>query len=230
MPTSVKNANSDYSQLTNKSIVYHFSSKSKNPGQYAPGALIFAFRSPRKFGLECHDKSKRVADLFELNEWFKEMAIMPEHRVKNALYLDTAEKVLQEVRFAGVLKGALTASSRERHLGTCIMNNVVGERASVVNVWGHDAKEGAGMYMIITKDKKSKPAWRVIPHAGKSPTACELKFIEDGQIKFGRAFFIGTAISTPTPCAEGNERLIDDPVRSRRLAGYAGGVDVCIGV
>lgn len=229
--TTFRNATpTEFGQLTNKSIVYHYSTKSKDPNMYGPGALLFSWRAPRKFDMNCPDRSKCVADLFELNEWFRDMKQKPENKHKHDTLLATADKVLSEINFMGVLKGAITGSSRERHLGTCILNNVVGERASTVNVWGSSAKEGMPLYLILKKDIHSKGAWKLVPYAGTGIPVAELVFEEKGKLFIGGSMFIGTAISSPTACAEGNENLIEDPVRSRRLAGYAGGVDVCIGV
>ena len=217
--------------ISNKSIVYHFSTKSDDPQRYGPGALIFMFRNARKLGFECPERSRRVMDLFEINEFFQKVSQNNDRR--NA-FLGTAEDILHEISFAGVLKTAMTASYRERSLGTAVLNCGVGERASAVNVWGREVREGIGLYLLLIKEtgpkSKHKSAWKLVPYVGQKPSISHLMFRENDTITFGGTILIGTAISAPTPCAEGNERLIDDPVRSKRLAMYAGGVDVCIGV
>lgn len=229
-PTTFSNATpTEFGQQTNKSIVYHYSTKSDNPDALGPGALIFSFRNPRCFELHCPDRSKYVKDLIDMNRWFLEMA-KPENKTKSKL-LDTAENVLRQINFMGVLKGAITGSSRERHLGTCVLNNVVGERASTINVWRHGAKEGVPLHIILTKEvSQGVSAWKFVPYAGHGPPVRELMYEEGGKWCVGGSIFIGTAISSPSACAEGNENLLDDPKRSLRLASYAGGVDVCIGV
>lgn len=230
-PTTFSNATpTEFGQQTNKSIVYHYSTKSQNPDVLGPGALIFSFRNPRCFGLHCPDRSKYVADLIEINRWFVEME-KPEHRMTRDAHLDTPEKVLSQINFMGVLKGAITGSSRERHLGTCVLNNVVGERASTINVWRHGAKEGMPLHVILIKAvSQGVRAWKFVPYAGYGPPVSALQYEDGGKWCVGGSIFIGTAISSPTACAEGNENLLDDPKRSLRLASYAGGVDVCVGV
>ena len=229
-PTTFSNATpSEFGQQTNKSLVYHYSTKSTNPDVLGPGALIFMYRNPRCFGLTCPDRSQYVADLIELNQRFEMMAQTDKHKQ----LFPSAESVLNEISFLGVLKGAITGSSRERHLGTCVLNNVVGERASTVNVWTNGAREGVPLYIILTKAKAAKTnslVWKFVPYAGHGPPLSALMYTEDEKTHVGGAIFIGTAMSSPTACAEGNENLLDDHKRSMRLASYAGGVDVCVGV
>jgi hypothetical protein len=212
--------------MTNKSIVYHFSTKSSSNCNYGPGAVLFFWRTPRRFGLDSGgDRSKCVADIFEMNEWFKHIETKGTEAQKG--HIDSAEKVLHEISFVGVLKGAINGTSRERHNNTCIVNNVVGERASTVNLWGNRARPGTPLHLIV---KKLKGAWRLVPYAGDGPPIAELAYEENGSTRIGTSMYIGLAISSPTAHAEGNENLIDDAVRSRKLAAYAGGIDVCLGV
>ena len=141
LPTTFSDATpTEWGQQTNKSIMYHYSAKAKDLDQYGPGAVIFMFRSPRLLGLDCPDRSKRVADIFELNKWFNEIEDHPGNQ-KYRDQLSSVDDVLFHIKFAGVLKNAMTNSNRERNLGTAVMNNVVGERASTVNLWGSSARE-----------------------------------------------------------------------------------------
>lgn len=228
LPTTFSDASpTEWGQQTNKSIMYHYSAKAKDLDQYGPGAVMFMFRSPRLLGLDCPDRSKRVADIFELNNWFVEISGNQKYREQ----LATVDDVLAQISFAGVLKNAITNSSRERNLGTAVMNNVVGDRASTVNLWGPLAREGMPLHMIIKKNKKNKKAWKICPYAGHGPRVVDLKYEdEDGKTKVGGSIFIGTAISSPTVNVEGVENAFDNPEKSRRLQGWTGGVDVCLGV
>jgi hypothetical protein len=224
-PSTFSNAApTEFGMQTNKSIPYHFSAKSADPNKFSPGALLFSWRSPRRFGLQCPDKSRYVEDLIEVNKWLKSNA---------AQKMQTAHDVCEEIQFVGVLKGAITANSRERSLGTCVMNTVVGQRASAVNVWGSTVREGTSLYFIVKKVSEGTNCfWKFQPHAGDYPGLSELICTDPStnETVVGTTVFVGTAMSTPTACAEGCEALIDDPCRSQRLACYAGGVDVCIGV
>jgi hypothetical protein len=113
----------------NKSVPYHYSCKSADETRFSPGALMFSIKNPRRFNLTCPNQSRRVEDLIELNAWLESPEMM------NSKHLVTTEDVIREIKFLGVLKTKVSESQRERHLGTFVLNNVVGGRASVVNVW-----------------------------------------------------------------------------------------------
>jgi hypothetical protein len=225
----------EFGMLTNKSIVYHFSTKSLNSNAFGPGSLMLMWRSPRLFDLECPEKSRRCGDIYDINAWLETMED-PEKKAAYGRYIDTADKILQEITVMGILRGAITASSRERATGTTILNNVVGQRASTVNLWGYKATEGVGLHLLLKRVQRGggkSPVWKFIPYAGQGPYLQDLLYKNDsGDIiqGLGGSVFIGTAMSSPTAYAEGSENIIDDPQRSERLAGYAGGVDVCVGV
>ena len=227
VPTTFSDATpTEWGQQTNKSIVYHYSAKAKDLSQYAPGAVIFMFRSPRLLGLECPDRSKRVADIFKLNAWFKEISEGHGNK-KYADLLLTSEQVMSHISFAGVLKNTITNSSRERNLGTSVMNNVVGERASTVNLWGNAAREGTPLYLLLIR---KDGAWKFVPYAGHGPPLKALMYEEKGSLRVGDSIFVGTAISSPTVTVEGNQNILEDPERAKRLQAWVGGVDICIGV
>lgn len=230
IPTSFSDATpTEWGQQTNKSIMYHYSAKANDLDQYGPGAVIFMFRSPRLLGLDCPDRSKRVADIFELNKWFAQIEERPEnHKYRDQLA--TVDDVLSHIKFAGVLKNAITNSTRERNLGTAVMNNVVGERASTVNLWGSAAREGTPLHVIIKREGKHK-AWKISPYAGHGPSLKDLVYEDSqGRDRVGGSIYIGLAISSPTVNVEGNEDAFDNSEKSRRLQGWTGGVDVCLGV
>jgi hypothetical protein len=220
----------------NKSVPYHYSCKSFDDTRFSPGALMFAIKNPRRFNLSCPNESRRVEDLIELNAW---LATLPEtHRRQGAgAGLDTAQHVVREIKFLGVLKTKVSDSHRERHLGTYVANNVVGGRASVVNVWGNSAREGTPLYMIVKKVPKEygqKWVWQLCPYANMqhdAPPLNELLYRDEaaGPEKLGTTIFIGTSMSTPTAFVEGNETLIESK-NAERLSCYSGGVDVCVGV
>ena len=113
----------------NKSVPYHYSCKAADESRFEPGALMFAIKNPRRFSLSCPNESRRVEDLIELNRWMAS----PDMRDHKAL--QTIQDVIREIKFLGVLKTKVSESQRERHLGTFVLNNVVGGCASVVNVW-----------------------------------------------------------------------------------------------
>lgn len=234
--TSFNNASpTEFGMQTNKSIVYHFSARSQNVDMFGPGALLFSLRNPRRFDVKCHDRCRYVFDIFDLNEWFIKMHTSVEMKTMYETHLGDADQVVREIGFAGVLKSSITAGARERNTGSCVMNNVVGERASAVNLWGQSVRECAPLYMLITRmDSKTaseRGAWQMTPHAGCKPTSSMLAYNGFNNKKcIGAYIFIGTAISPPTCYADGNADLINDPVRSKRLSAYAGGLDVCIGV
>lgn len=232
-PTTFSDATpTEWGQQTNKSIMYHYSAKAKDLDQYGPGAVIFMFRSPRLLGLDCPDRSKRVADIFELNKWFNEIEDHPGNQ-KYRDQLSSVDDVLFHIKFAGVLKNAMTNSTRERNLGTAVMNNVVGERASTVNLWGSSAREGTPLHVIVKRERNTKTGkfpWKIVPCAGHGPQLTDLVYTHNGVEKVGGSIFIGTAISSPTINVEGNENAFDNPEKSRRLQGWTGGVDVCLGV
>lgn len=233
---------SEFGMQTNKSIVYHCSALlgdgTVSAGRhavapYSPGALLLSWRSPRKFNFDevgCPDRARRVMDVMDVNR------VLREKNEKFAM-ITSAEQLARELNFVGVLKASITDSARERNLGTSVINNVVGHRASVVNVWGYDVSEGMRTYLVIKKRKTKKDdgttsvtAWHVAPYAGTTLPIDALEYVDDGKIKIGEAIFVGTIMSPPTAHADGCANLMDDPVRSVRLACYAGGVDVCLGV
>jgi hypothetical protein len=238
MPMSFSNATpTEFGMLTNKSIVYHFSTKCDNADAFGPGSLMFMWRSPRLFDIPCPDKSKYTGDIFDVNAWLETMED-PKTNNKAAYgkYIDTADKILQEITVMGVLRGAITGSSRERSTGTTILNNVVGQRASTVNLWGYKATEGVSLHLILKRFHREggKSVWKFVPFAGRGPYLQDLLYNVDGSKNsaqgLGGSLFIGTAMSSPTAFAEGSENIIDNLQRSQRLAGYAGGVDICVGV
>lgn len=229
IPTTFSNATpTEWGHQTNKSIMYHYSAKAKDLNQYGPGAILFMFRNPATFGLDCPDRSKRVADIFEINELFREWHKNGKHQRVNGP-LSSCENVMNEMSFLGVLKSSITGSTRERSLGTAIMNSVVGERASTVNLWGNAAREGVPLHLILKKDAIG--AWKFVPYAGHGPPAAEVTYKDsNNEIKMSESFFVGTAISSPTISVDGEQNILDDPVRSNRLQGWTGGVDICVGV
>jgi hypothetical protein len=228
---------SQFGMQTNKSIVYHCSAligESASRGflpvaPYSPGALLFSWRSPRALDFDetgCPERSRRVMDLMDVNKVMREKPASFEK-------FSTSEELARQLSFAGVLKTSITDSARERSLGTSIINNVVGQRASVVNVWGYDLCEGMKTYVIVKKKSTvdgANPVWTLTPYVGTFVTVEALEYQEGTETKIGTPIFIGTVMSPPSVHAEGCESLIDDPVRSTRIACYAGGVDVCLGV
>ncbi len=229
---------SEFGTWTNKSIVYHCSALigdtirrgSLPVAPYSPGALLFSWRSPRTLDFDemgCPERSRRVMDLMDINKVMREKSASFEK-------FKTSEELAQQISLVGVLKTSITDSARERSLGTSVINNVVGQRASVVNVWGYDLCEGMKTYVIVKKKKSTsdseKDVWTLTPYVGSSITVDALEYEEGGMTKIGTPIFIGTVMSPPSAHAEGCESLVDDPVRSTRIACYAGGVDVCLGV
>jgi len=215
----------------NKSIPYHYSCKSLDESRFSPGALMFSIKNPRRFGLGCPNGSRRVEDLIELNSW---LASPEMHENKQLL---TADAFIKEIKCLGVLKTKISDSHRERHLGTFVLNNVVGGRASVVNVWGNSAREGTPLYMIVKKVQREygqKWVWQLCPYASmqnEAPTLKDLLYQDHagGAQKLGGTIFVGTSMSTPTAFVEGNEKIIESK-NADKLSCYAGGVDVCMGV
>lgn len=242
---------SEFGMQTNKSIVYHCSammgdgtvSDRHAPAPYSPGALLLSWRSPREFGFDdvgCPDRSRRVMDLMDVNR------VLREKHERFASKIETAEQLARHLNVVGVLKASVTDSARERSLGTSVINNVVGQRASVVNVWGYDVSEGMRAYLVIRQKKtktdggKVATVWHVAPYVGTTLPVDVLAYEVDDtddiddtdkkKTKIGHAIFVGTIMSAPTAHADGCANLVDDPVRSARLACYAGGVEVCLGV
>lgn len=243
---------SEFGMQTNKSIVYHcsallgdgtISAGRHAVAPYSPGAILLSWRSARKFKIDevgCPDRSRRVMDVMDINRVLREKS-------KEFTQITSARELVRELNFVGVLKASVTDSARERTLGTSVINNVVGQRASVVNVWGYDVSEGMRAYLVIKK-KKTKTdggipvtAWHVTPYAGTALPIDALEYVDDdtyvddagvtkNKTKIGDAIFVGTIMSPPTAHADGCANLLEDPVRSLRLACYAGGVDVCLGV
>jgi hypothetical protein len=220
----------EFGLQANKSIPYHFSCKADDLNKFSPGALMFTIRSHRAFGISCPENSRVVDDLIGINKWLHDLAPRYAHLLK------TTMDVMGEIKFMGALKSQITDQLRERNLGTFVMNCVVAQRASVVNVWGNNAREGTPLYIIIKKVKlanRTDMVWRLCPYADMQTPAPPLKQLvySDGGDVFGvgEAIFIGTAMSTPTAYVEGNENILDS-TNASRLACYAGGVDVCIGV
>ena len=212
----------------NKSIPYHISAITNNQGQLSPGALMFAFRSARGFGMTVPDGARYVDDLIGLNGWLE----MNSHRKE----LASVDAVVKQFTFMGVLQSQITNQLRKRNDDTFIMNNVVAMRASVVNVWGTEAREGSPLYLIVKKvrTRDNKLVWRFVPYAHLQqtypPLSALLCGVKEGETpELGHAIFIGTAMSTPTAFAEGNEDILNSP-NAARLAVYAGGIDVCIAV
>ena len=236
---------SEFGMQTNKSIVYHCSAMLGDgsvaagrhaPAPYSPGAILLSWRSPRRFDFDtvgCPERARRVMDLMDVNRTLREHS--QDFANKG---IDTAEKLARELNFVGVLKTSVTDSARERSLGTSVVNNVVGQRASVVNVWGYDVSEGMRAYLVIRKKTMKTDggavvhAWHVAPYAGTTLSMDALAYVDgdDDKLKIGHAVFVGTIMSPPTAHADGCANLLDDPVRSSRLACYAGGVEVCLGV
>ncbi|MBE35263.1 MAG: hypothetical protein CMI16_06875 [Opitutaceae bacterium] len=238
---------SEFGMQTNKSIVYHCSAmlgdktvaaERHAPVPYSPGAILLSWRSPRRFDFDtvgCPERARRVMDIMDVNRTLRENS---EDFANNGI--DTAEKLARELNFVGVLKTSVTDSARERSLGTSVVNNVVGQRASVVNVWGYDVTEGMRAYLVIKKKTMktdggtSVNAWYIAPHAGTTLSVDALTYVEssgkNAKMKVGHAIFVGTIMSAPTAHADGCANLLDDPARSSRLACYAGGVEVCLGV
>ena len=164
----------------------------------------------------------------------------PKHEAHAAgnKHLKTAADVIQEISFLGVLKTKVSESHRERHLGTFVLNNVVGGRASVVNVWGNSAREGTPLFVIVKKVQKDygkRWVWRLCPYANMQNDIPLLKDLtyqsasDSDHKELGQTIFIGTSMSTPTAYVEGNETLIESK-NAERLSCYSGGVDVCVGV
>ena len=248
---------SEFGMQTNKSIVYHCSAmlgdatvaghhhRQDAAAPYSPGAILLSWRSPRRLGFDetgCPDRARRVMDLMDVNRVLREKS-------DSFGSIQTAEQLAHELNFVGVLKASITDSARERTLGTSVINNVVGQRASVVNVWGYDVSEGMRAYLTIKRKKMKKDggnvsvdAWHVAPYAGTTLPVEVLEYVDDDtyvdeidgrtkkKTKIGHAIFVGTIMSPPTAHADGCANLLDDPVRSKRLACYAGGIEVCLGV
>jgi hypothetical protein len=184
----------------NKSVPYHYSCKSLDESRFSPGALMFSIKNPRRFGLSCPEGSRRVEDLIELNAWLDKIGD-PKHEAHAAgtKHLKTAADVIKEINFLGVLKTKISESHRERHLGTFVLNNVVGGRASVVNVWGNSAREGTPLFMIVKKVQKDygkRWVWRLCPYANMQNDIPLLKDLTyqsaaDSECKeLGRTIFI----------------------------------------
>jgi len=215
----------EFGLQANKSIPYHFSATTNDISKLSPGALMFAFRTARIFGIKPPEHSRYVEDLIGLNKWLQDNS---DHKD-----LSSIEQVMDQITFMGVLKSQITNNLRERNGVTFVMNCIVGQRASVVNVWGPDAREGTPLYFIVKKvqkGSKAKPVWQFVPYASlKRPCPPISALMSDDFKDLGQTIFVGTAMSTPTAYAEGNENILDSP-NAGRLACYAGGVDVCVGV
>jgi len=231
IPATFGNATpTEFGLQPNKSIPYHYSCKSNDERQFSPGALMFSIQRPRPYSnLPCPEGSRRVEDLIALNAW---LATLGENHIK----LQTAADVLREIKFVGVLKTKINESQRERQLGTFVLNNVVGGRASVVNVWGNQAREGTPLLIIVKKvrNEDGKWVWRFCPYASMQndqPSMAHMTYRDtaNGCSKLAKVIRIGTSMSTPTAFVDGNELLFDSK-NADRLSCYSGGVDVCVGV
>lgn len=214
----------------NKSVVYHYAVKRTDQSFLTPGAVMFVLRDPRIYGEKCASEVCFAQDFYKLNQWLK----AKHQSLRNC----SAEFVANLWKICGVVKHQVNGVM-SRQNDSIVMNNVVGQRASTVNVWGEQAREGTRLYFIVKKDGEG--FWRFVPFASCDKDHPHLQDLEykDKMVgnktavtmdkegtatQYGAYIFVGTAISSPMACVEGSNGLFSES------SFFAGAVDVCIGV
>jgi hypothetical protein len=194
---------------TNQSVPYHFSMKELGSNNLGPGAIVFGMNcsDARTFAEQCPDKSIMATDYRGANKWLSENY----EKVRDH---DRPQSLFQI--YGAVKVKATSTSSRFRSMGTSVINNVVGQRANVANVWGPNAQPGTQLFFVLKQDKIKKH-WKFHPYGDQAHATPPSSVVEDGV-----CFFVGTAMSSPMTSIEG--------VYTGHTTLFTGGIDVCIGI
>jgi hypothetical protein len=194
---------------TNQSVPYHFSMKELGSNRLGPGAIVFGMScaAARTFGEQCPDKSIMATDFRGANTWLSENS---EKIIRMGCDVQSLFRI-----YGAVKVKAASTSSRFQSMGTSVVNNVVGQRANVANVWGPEAHPGTQLFFVLKKTKNGH--WKFSPYGDQAHATPPLDSVEDGA-----CFFVGTAMSSPMTSIEG--------VYTAHTSTFVGGLDVCMGI
>jgi hypothetical protein len=154
-----------------------------------------------------------------MNQWLK---------TKNHLAKSSPEQIASMWKMCGVVKHQVNGVMARQN-DSIVMNNVVGQKASTVNIWGEQAREGTRLFFVVKKDQDGY--WKFVPFASCDKDYPHLKDlayddVTNGKVvrRYGCYVFIGTAISSPMACVEGSNGVFSES------SFFAGAVDVCVGI